>query len=372
MQDRLRIAILSFHNAANYGAALQAVALQRKLDELGYYNDYIDYQNKYRRHAYDMLYQFLHAFKTGRFINALKYAVGAPFMFLRKHRFANFYKEYLRKTDDIYSNSIEASKLNSKYDKFIVGSDQVWNPENNGGDMAFLLNFVDDWKKISYSSSFGLSSIPSQYESQYRELLSKFKNLAVRESDGVRLVKELTGRNATLVLDPVFLIDKNSWMELANKFEDDFIFSYTNKKGQLEKFFSITNYNIKNQKIYKLTRQTSPMDFLSPKIKVKYTMSPQDFIGVVNSAKLVVSASFHCISLAIILNRPFIAILTGDKGKDERLQSLLNLLNLNDRILTTNMTSIQVSSPIDYSVVNQKLKELKNSSIQYLISAIES
>ena len=372
MQDRFRIAILSFHNAANYGAALQAVALQRKLDELGYYSEYIDYQNEYRRHAYDMLYQFIHSLKAGRFINAFKYAIGAPFMFLRKHKFSHFYKKFLRKTSDIYSNSIEASKLNSTYDKFIVGSDQVWNPENNGGDMAFLLNFIEDRKKISYSSSFGLSSIPSQYVSQYCELLSKFKNLAVRESDGVRLIKELTGRNAALVLDPVFLIDKNSWMELSNEIEDDFIFSYTNKKGQLEKFFSITNYNIKDQKIYKLTRQTSPMDFLSPKIKVKYSMSPQEFIGVINAASLVVSASFHCISLAIILNRPFVVILTGDKGKDERLLSLLNLLNLNDRILTPNMTSAKVSSPIDYDTVNQKLEELKSSSVQYLRSAIEN
>lgn len=127
-----------------------------------------------------------------------------------------------------------------------------------------------------------------------------------------------------------------------------------------------------DQKIYKLTRQTSPVDFISPKIKVKYSMSPQEFIGVISAASLVVSASFHCISLAIILNRPFVAILTGDKGKDERLLSLLNLLNLNDRILTPNMTSAKVSSPIDYDTVNQKLEELKSSSVQYLISAIEN
>lgn len=372
MQGKRKIALISFHNAANYGAALQAVALQKKLDSLGYPNEYIDYQNSHRRHSYDMAYLFRKALKCGRLKDAIKYAVGFPFMYLRKSRFSKFYKKHLRITPTTYSNSKEAAELNPKYDKFIVGSDQVWNPENNGHDMAFLLDFVDDCKKVSYSSSFGISSIPQPFLTDYRTLLQKFRHLAVRESDGVRIVKELTGRTASLVLDPVFLIDREEWIGIGKRVEGDFVFSYTNRSGQFENFLKTTGYTIDGKMLYKLARQTSPADFLNPKVKVKYAMSPEEFIGVINSAELVVSASFHCISLAIILNRPFIAILTGDKGKDERLTSILGLLNLNSRIFNEQMTMDQVLAPIDYNSVNIKLNKLRSSSIDYLISSIEN
>ena len=361
MQNKPRIAIISFHNAANYGAALQAVALQRKLDEIGYPNEYIDYQNSYRKHSYDMTYQCILALKSYKFKEAIKYILGSPFMYLRKKSFSKFYKEHLKLTPIIYTNSCQAAQLNSLFDKFIVGSDQVWNPENNGQDMAYLLDFVDDdKKKISYSSSFGISSIPEPYLSKYSELLKRFKHLAVREKDGVRLVRELSNRRATLVLDPVFLIDKDSWISMGEKLHGNFVFSYTNRVGQLEKFLSVTGYSMTGKVHYKLSRQTTLMDFLNPKVKVKYSMSPKEFIGVINSA-----------SLIIILNRPFIVILTGDKGKDERLTSLLTLLNLTDRIFTDDMRLGDVLASINFEKVNSKLNKLRLESISYLTSSIE-
>jgi len=305
----------------------------------------------------------------------LKYFLGFPFMGLRKARFNRFYKKNLKYTGKIYKSADEANELNRYYDKFIVGSDQVWNYKNNGGDFAFLLNFVDDdAKKISYSSSFGTLEIPLELKYQYVKYLSKINKIAVRETYGVNLVKQLTGRDAKLVLDPVFLLSKQQWESLVpqDKIKEPYVFFYTNRDNQISEFFKQTNFELKGRKLYKLTRSTSIGDLLNYNIKVKYTMSPYEFIRVIRDSELVVSASFHCISLAIILNKPFVAILTGDQGKDERISNILHLLDLDNRILTTKMGENEIYNHINFDKVNYKIQDFAMASKLYLMESINA
>lgn len=369
----MKIALLSFHNAANYGAALQAYALQCALEQMGHHCEYINYLNDERRNHYSLSYLFRDALKKGKVSAAAKYLAGAPFLLTRKRKFNKFYKVFLHTTKDEFRNSQEAAVLNPYYDRFIVGSDQVWNPDNNGDDAAFLLDFVDDdKKKVSYSSSFGIANIDEAHRVIYKNNLSKFKALAVRESIGRDIVKELTGRDATVVLDPVMLLTKEKWLSIVprhNKHED-YIFSYTNRDSQISDFFR-TGFKLKGCKHYVLSRYTRPQDFLSRTTRVKYWMSPQEFVSVIANAKLVVSASFHCLAMSILLNRPFVAILTGDKGKDERPLNILRALNLESRILSPSMTVSDIQKPIDWESVNKRIEELKESSLDYLTKALE-
>lgn len=369
----MTIALLTFHNAANYGAALQAFALQKALSDNGVENIYINYQNVHRKNAYSVTYHILSATKRLDLKGLVRYLAGSLFLIIRKGRFNVFYKKHLRCTKQIYRSSAEAKSLNDQYNKFIVGSDQVWNWKNNGGDHAYLLSFVENnKKKISYSSSFGVAEIPFDLKVVYQKYLSQFSHLAVREQYGVEIVKNLISRKPKLVLDPVFLLSKEQWMEIAdsNRIDEPFIFSYTNKPNQLEQFLSTTNFNLKGIFIYKLSRNLTINDFLAKKVRVKYSMSPTKFLSYVRDAQLIVSASFHCVSLAIIFNKPFIAVLTGNKGKDERLINILHILDLTDRIYTQDMSSYQVKQPIDYDKVNSRIEKLKFSSIEYLNNAI--
>lgn len=370
----MKIALLTFHNAANYGAALQAFGLQKALDEKGFENIYINYQNEHRINSYSVSNHVLSAVRKHDFKGAIRYLAGAPFLLLRKARFNAFYKENLRSTKEIYKSSHASKCLNGTYNKFIIGSDQVWNWSNNGGDHSYMLSFVtDNDKKISYSSSFGISEIPEDLKLIYQKYLSQFNHLAVREQKGVEIVNNLINRKPKLVLDPVFLLSKEQWLDVANpkKIEESFVFSYTNKPNQLEKFLSTTEYNLTDTYLYKLSRNIKVNDFLEKKIKVKYSMSPSKFLSVVRDAKLVVSASFHCVAIAIIMNKPFVAILTGNKGKDERLTNILSLLDLNNRIYDENMSEEQIKVPIDYDKVNNMIEELKFSSFEYLLSALK-
>lgn len=369
----MRVALLTFHNAINYGAALQVYASQQAIRALGVDCDVIDYVNEHRDNAYNMIKHAKLELKKKRIVTSTKYLVGGIFMSSRKRRFIEFYKKNLVCTKSQYKSSEEAKSLNDQYDKFIVGSDQVWNYLNNGHDFAFFLDFVEnDNKKISYSSSFGLANIPKDLEVKYSRNLKQIRHLSTREGYGVELIKTLAERDAELVLDPVFLLNKNQWLSLCKNIErkDKYVFAYTNRSGQWEEFLNKTKYSIKGSKVHKISRYLTVQDFISPTVKVSYSISPVEFIETIANAELVVSASFHCIAMSIILNVPFIAVLTGDKGKDERILSILRITGLEDRILNDTMTCDDVNKPIDFKVVETKVSNYIESSKKFLRDAI--
>ncbi len=366
---------MTFHNALNYGAALQVYASQQAINKLGVDCEIINYVNQYRQDAYSMSNHVKEKLKKKEFKSALKYCVGSLFMNKRRIKFERFYKEKLLITEKSYTSSSELEEINGKYNKFIVGSDQVWNHSNNGKDFAFFLDFVKDYnKKIAYSSSFGLATIPEELKGKYTTNLSQIKHISTRESYGVKLIRDLTRRDAELVLDPVFLLDKKHWESLIEKkrIKEKIIFCYTNRPSQFEDFISQTGFSIDGYKIHKLTSQLKIKDFLDTNVKVAYSISPIKFIETIAKSELVVSASFHCISMAIILNVPFVAVLTGDKGKDERVLNILRITGLEDRILNERMTINDINKPINFHDVEECIDEYRKKSIDYLKNAIHS
>lgn len=370
----MKVALLSFHNAYNYGAALQAYGLQKAVEKLGAECEYIDYVNPFRKAAYHMPSQFAGAICHKRYRQAVRIMAGTPFMAQRKHAFRRFYDSYLKTTDKTYHNSQEAAELNDIYDKFIVGSDQVWNYEHNGTDWAYLLDFVvDDQKKISYSSSFGLSTIPTEYKTFYKKYLTRFERLAVREEIGIKLVKSLTGRDAHLVLDPVFLAGTEIWDSIRKNApcttRDNYIFFYTNDKQQIQNFLH-TGYPMEGLTSHILSSHVTLSDFVSPTVKVRIAMSPESFLNEIAGAKLVVTASFHCTAFAIMFHKPVCVILSGNRGKDERLRNLLRITGLESRILKLDMTAQEINEAIDYNKVDNALKPYYEKSWEYLRHAV--
>lgn len=374
-ENAVKLGLLTFHDAANYGAALQAYALQAFLEGEGFDCEYLDYRNERRRHMYDMGWHVADSLRRGDLASAAKYFLGAPFMQLRKRRFAAFRGAHLKVSSCEYRTSGELGAATGGYDKFVVGSDQVWNPFNNGADTAFLLDFLDDpHRKIAYSSSFGISEIPADLKEAYARCLNGMGRIAVRERAGSQLVKSLTGRDVPVVMDPVFLPGRGHWDALAGtkrRDETPFVFSYTNRGGQAEAFFRATRYSMQGKTLRKLARQTSPRDFVRRGVEVAYCLPPAEFVRNVRDAELVLTASFHCLSFAILFNKPFVCFLTGDAGKDERPAGLLQALGLEGRIFRSGMTLDEVKAPIDYGTVNGKLDDLVARSKSWLLDALK-
>ena len=371
----MKTALLTFHNALNYGAALQAYATQRTIQELGADCEMIDYVNAHRKDGYNMFAHAKAALKHKQLPAAAKFLLGSVFMHRRRKQFMRFFKKHCVWTKQQYATNESLGMLNGVYDKFIVGSDQVWNYKHTDADFAYLLSFVsDDDRKIAFASSFGLSDIPDCYTEAYQEYLGRIKHLSTRERLGVELIQKLTGREATLVLDPVFLLNREQWLALSPKRESKqrFVFAYLNRPSQWNDFLSATSYPMKGRKVHKISRHLSPGDFLSPQVRVSYSISPGEFIWSIHNADLVVSASFHCVAMAIVLGAQFVAVLTGDEGKDERIVNVLRIAGLEDRVLQKGMTAADVQRPIDYNLVNNNIAEHIEFSREFLKSALFS
>ena len=369
--EKKKVALISFHNAYNYGACLQAYALQEAVTQMNTECEYINYINPCRAEIYDMKKRIQKAWKKKDVKELFKNVCGIPFARKRAKKFDAFYEQYLKKTDTVCHNVEEAQILESQYDKFISGSDQIWNAEHNGTDGAYFLEFVkDSKKKISYSSSFGMAEIPEEMEKWYADLLNGISCLSTREKHGVKIIQKLTGRKAHLVLDPVFLLDSHDWKKFVheNNTTEQYTFYYMNARFNLNDFSLVTGYEDKQKHI--LSSSVRPKDFLKRSQKVTFAMSPQEFIQQIYDAELVVTTSFHCLAFSILLHKPFVAILSGDEGRDERLLNLLQITGLESRIFSDNMTLADVQKPIDYENVEMRLAPYRKYSRKFLYTSI--
>ena len=203
----MKVGIITFHRAINYGAILQAYALKKKIDELGNVTKVIDYVNLKEEKACKIINT-----------NSLKSFIGSLLKFRFKKRkdikFVDFRKKYLNLTPVVGTKGA-LKELNAQFNVFITGSDQVWNYNIIGGDMTYLLDFANEGKKNSYAASFGVINIEEKYKRQYSDLLNSFTNIAVREDAGAKIIRELCHKEVPVVLDPTLLLDAFEWMRLT-------------------------------------------------------------------------------------------------------------------------------------------------------------
>ena len=266
----------------------------------------------------------------------------------------------------IYDKS-DLVRLQNEFDKIIVGSDQVWNPEFcKERPMRYLLDFVnDDNKKVSYGSSFGVSDIQEELKTGFIQYLSKFKFLSVREEAGKSIINGLLGRDVPVVLDPTLLLNRNEWEQFARlPKEDNYIFLYEAFSNQEAVNFALAlsrktglriihkrvhDYEMKNERQYRY-------------------MSPEEWMGYILKANYVVTTSFHGTAFSINFNKQFFVL--PRQKTSSRQDTILKRLGLEDRkIDSTNMIDDGFFcriKDIDYSRVNPILEEERMKSLNYL------
>lgn len=347
-----KIAILTFSHAFNYGAVLQAYALKTAIQTLGFQVACVDYRSpfypdtKWRR-------KFLFLSKR-----AIKFLRGCPFspMFFYK-----FMKKYLQDTPPIMNEQL--SQLNNQFDLFITGSDQVWNFAITHGDTAFLLDFVtDSKKKSSYAASFGFSYVEEKDKPIFAQLLPQFKHISVREQAGANIIKELTGTDVPVVLDPTLLLTKEQWQSFATPVpQKNYVLLYLMHEN--DKILSFAK-NLAREK-------GLPLRCISfGKIKgiSCFGCPPEEFVASFQNAAYVVTNSFHGLAFSINLNKTFfVDLLPPSWPANSRLEQLLKTTGLENRLLD-NLTDIE--APIDWVSVENRLQAAREKSIKFLQSVL--
>ena len=370
----MKIGILTFHYAHNYGAMLQAYALSTWLNNNGYDAVIIDYRLpfiydnhrkftfrqfvKYYRSNNNLLFSFLKAAKNYRTHRNF-------FRMVKWTRFEDFLNNILRKTD--YIESIE--QINQLgLDTIICGSDQIWNEKLTGGYIP--LYFAEGIKKsinrISYAASTGDNSVESDKVHCFCSLLTNFDHISVREK-GLSDFMNLKGVTNQLVLDPIFLLEDVQWKKIERlPIESDYVMTYS--FGETPHFFE------KAQDISRRLNKKMICFLFSPHKNIPksaiqyYSGGPQEFLGYFSKASFVITNSFHGTAFSILYKKQFICI-PPQRGR-ERTDSILSLLGLCGRIIE-DYQAIGELRPIDYKQVYSTLELLRNQSKSYLEKSLQ-
>lgn len=359
----MKVGILTFHRALNYGAVLQALGLVKTVEKLGVDANVIDYRCKTIEDDYRNI-----KIEKGSFIkDVVNSALSYKTRKRKKNTFRAFCNNNLNLSSNAYYSNEDLSKLNDQYNTFITGSDQVWDNKCANFDEAYFLTFVNDSnKKNSYAASFAFGELPQGLEDEYKERLKNFNSISVREEKGKNIFSKLLNRDIHIDLDPTLLLDKEEWI------------SYTEKNNESEKYILIYTVN-QPRELFSYAEELSKStgykliyinDSLNKKVNAEYKrgVSPSEFLTLFANAEYVLTNSFHGTAFSIIYEKKFIVEINSKKNKiNYRSKNLLSMLSLEDRILDgTN----DIKNSINYVDVKNKLDQERKLSIEYLSSIV--
>lgn len=376
------VGIITILKVGNYGAELQAFALQRKLENLGYDAEIIDYTfYKNPEHVAEPgshpFYPYPFRFKIKeiglRLRDALQRLRFPRLTSRRKRRFDQFHIENTR-LSRTFRRLSELQAATFSYDVFCVGSDQVWNPRCNTNLAPYLLSFAPDGaRKVSYASSFGVASLPKSAEEAYRMFLNRFDCIGVREAAGASIVRDLTGGDATVVLDPTLLLTAEEWAEVEHSLEGlphGFVLVYELRhEATIDTLASVVSDELKVP-IVRLRANISANKSKHGIIDIA-DAGPAEFLFLFRKASFVVTNSFHGTAFSINFNKPFYTVIDRKRGNNSRQLDLIERCGLNSRIAYEGESLPKgISLTIDFEEANSALNDMRRESVSYLKDAV--
>lgn len=388
------VGIITVHHYGNYGSALQAYASQKVFEKLGYDTYIIDYRSPnlyYATDKYmdynckdDSFYRNLEKKKKGllkwvikrissephisqflyRYLGITR-GVDLPALWLKNLRMTRRYDSL----QDLFANP-------PHFDIYVVGGDQLWNPHITYNNPAYFLTFADkSAKRISFSTSIGIPTIPESALSAFKKGLSNLSAILLREEEGVDYLRTL-GYDAHRVLDPTLMLTKKEWTTMRNT-----AYHIPFSQYILAYFLDPSDWTLKLLKT--VQRQTGlPVIIIGGKRKnnsrsVFYTgnIEVATFLTLFSNANIVVTNSFHGMAFTLIFEKILISTYRGDESEDSmnsRHRNIINMFGLSSCLYTKeNFHPEMLSYEMDYNRINTLLLKYRELSIELLHSAID-
>nr|OTP14696.1 hypothetical protein A5888_002797 [Enterococcus sp. 9E7_DIV0242] len=283
---------------------------------------------------------------------------------IRKQNFADFTNDFINETSFKVDQTTTNFDFEKNYDYFIVGSDQVWNPQFQRFSKLDFVPYAEKKKRISYAASFGVSSISDVEKDMYIQGLNGMEEISVREENGASIVKSLTGKEVPVVLDPTFLLKKEEWGGLIDDYESDkkFLLTYfLGRPSEIERKY-INDYAEVNNLSVKHLNNSGDLD--------TWTSGPKEFIQLFSQATTIFTDSFHACAFSLIFEKPFIVFDRHDhlNSMNSRIDTLLKTFNLNDRKFDANNLEFDIIK--DYDNMRLILEHEREKSFSFLKKAL--
>ena len=345
------IKIVTYCTCSSIGSVLQAFALKKVLRDMGSESKILLEQEKKRKHnifkptqlCRDMFEIIMH-----KKINA---GMRKRREFISDHMDIVLYRDY----EDL--NRIVSE---DETDCYLAGSDQIWNPLRC--DKVFFLDFIKNKRRISYAASMGNTVLPDDKKMNFVRMIKKFDKISVREAECSDIIKELTGIDSDVHIDPTFLVSAEEWRkyEKIYSIDEPYILLYMiywdkslkKKVKELQRKTGLKVYTIKNG----LSRACGD--------KFLYDVGITEFLWLVDHAEYVITSSFHGVAMATVFNKKFSAVI--NPNSPSRIENLLRVLSIpNVEIENLN------SADFDYQNINQRIIEERKRGLTYLKEAVE-
>lgn len=350
----MKIGILTFHRAHNYGAMLQAYALQTVLESMGNRVSFVDYEIPEMLSGYKWFYGIRSIVNRNFFTKGIKNLIKLPLYKNRYDKFESFKKKYIHDTHD------GLSKLDLNYDCIVIGSDQVFNPKTTKGlDNAYWGKLPYNGRIITYAASGNYNTTMIDKHT-VQTLLERFSAISVRESYIKTFFETLTDLEIHLSLDPTLLLKKDDWEKMVKqpKISKKYILYYyvrhNDRALEFAKSFALSK-GLPLIVIGSFNSQYSS--------KCAFVTGPLEFLGWIKNAEYVIGSSFHCTIFSIVFNKPFCVLKLGDGG-DGRALTLLTSLGLENHMVSPDSTA--PDNVIAWNRVNKKINDMRKPSIDYL------
>lgn len=351
----MKVGIVSLYGYFNYGNRLQSYAAQQVLRHMGHDTEVIYIQSN-RKRVRELLKSIYFSKSAQLFIRS---SLAKKNKFRRQKNFEKFNKQFISAKG--YSSVDKISDA----DFFVLGSDQVWNPKRYDSvkKELFFLTFTESGKKICLAPSFGVSTLPDEWKSYFAEQLSTFPLLSVREAAGQQIIKELTGRDAEVLIDPTMMLDAAEWATIAQRPEgvdlkEKYVLNYF--IGDLPLKAADKNDHFSNEYNYKVC------DLLDPVSTGLYTSGPSEFLYLIQNADLIQTDSFHACVFSFLFGKPF--LLYPREGKDpdmlSRLEALFSTFNLERKNVDSGLPNDDFEC--DYSEGYARLEEERTKVLCFL------
>lgn len=315
----MNVAILTFQFAHNYGALLQAYALKTYLQNHNMNAEIAPYYPDWARAEY-AISPFTKGVPPKRRVRlALQY-------FKRKKQsrvFSRFIEEEL-KVNDAISEQKELVTWLDRHDCVICGSDQIWNNNITGDCSAYYAGGCKT-RRISYAASLGTLQLTEVQKDNIKANLPYFSEISVREPSSATKIAELIQKEVRVVLDPVFLLKKDEWRELAKPVavESNYVLVYFLQENEELLNYAKAYAQENNLRIYDIHPTMSKKHSGCRRLN---NVGPKEFVWLIQNASCVCTNSFHATAFSVIFEKKLIHIPNGKSP--ERTISLLNRAGL--------------------------------------------
>lgn len=363
----MKIGILTFHRAINYGAVLQCYALYTTLKNMGHDVEVIDYRP-------DSIEKYRMYFRHKELIQARSYKEKARYIMSciallnskrkTRHAFNSFIDNYL----NLSSIVKDAKGISDDYDVIFFGSDQIWSPKIcDGLDKIYMGQFSKkNAKFFSYAASIGeIDMIKDKVAHTFENYIKVFDKISVREIQAQKFLSDSFSKESQLVCDPTILLTKKYYESLSrHSIEGNYVLLFSLIDDNEAYMFAKHIAKQLNIGVLSIKALLNP---LKKKKHIRGNVPPQEFLGYIRNALCVVTNSFHATSLSIIFEKDFYTL--KRKNNNDRAMTLLKEIGLTNRMVDLNEKVIY--SPVNYNDVKYKLDNYRKKSLDFIEECIQ-